>query len=240
MKCLGLIGSLTAPNLESYYRTIRNEAQKSLGADQLPEFLLHCVKTREIRAHLARADWPGVTGELIESGRKLIDAGAEGLVICGSALNPVAAEVWRVLSVPVIDLGYSVAVKLRALQHGSVSVLGCRSPEEEAMWEDKLEDVTVVPLSRADRAWLLGCMDASGGGHSIPLQWKIDANRVISGLRRSGARALVLAEPSLSQWILPGESLLYPIDAVEVHAWIAALWALESRSLPTPPCLIEC
>lgn len=238
MKCLGLIGGLTAPNLDIYWQTIRSEAQKSLGTDQMPRFLVHSVKTRHLKASFDQADWPGLTGELVDNGRALVGAGADCLVICGSALNPAASEIHRILDVPVIDLGYSLALKLQSLQYRKAAILGIKTPREEVMWRESLSKMEIMQPDPRDRDWLAGCIDAAIFDRSIPVEWKIETNRIISGLRRAGAQALILADAALGKWIKPGQSLLYPIDAAEVHAWVATLWALQADFLPGPGCLI--
>lgn len=238
MKCLALIGTLKACGVDIYWKTIQREAGKKLGVSRMPNLLVHCDKTGVLAERLDADDWPGVIEYLIEAGRRMMTCGADCLVICGSGLNWVAREVQRVLEVPVIDLAYSVLIKLRSLGHRCVAVLGIRTPQEEQMWTQKLAGVTLLQPEGRERQWLTKCVDAALSGQPTMLDWKIAMQRMVSGLRKDGAQAIVLAEPTLAKWIKPGECVLYPVDAVEVHAWIAALWALESRMLPTPPCLI--
>ncbi len=238
MKCLALIGTLKASGVEIYWKTIQQEAGKKLGANRMPNLLVHCDKTGVLAERLNNNDWPAVADYLIDAGRRMMTCGADCLVICGSGLNPVAAEVQRTLNVPVIDLGYTVLIKLQSLGHRCVAVLGIRTPQEEFMWTQKLAGVTLLQPEARDREWLTGCVDAILSGQPFVPDWKITTQRMVSALRKNGAQAIVLAEPTLGRWIKPGESVLYPVDAVEIHAWIAALWALESRLLPTPACLI--
>jgi aspartate/glutamate racemase len=238
MKCLGLIGTVSDSVLEIYWQTIKGEAQKTLGAGRMPEFMVHCVKTRHLQTCVEQSNWADLTRELTSHGRCLISNGADALVVCGSALNPAAVEIHRSLDVPVIDLGYALTLKLRSLQVKSVAVLGIRTVAEETMWQEGLENVTVLQPSPEDSRWLTERANAAAAGQPISIDWKIETNRIVSGLRRSGARALILADPLLARWIRPGESLLYPIDAAEVHAWIAVLWAQEASFLPAPSCVI--
>jgi aspartate racemase len=238
MKCLGLVGSLNVTVFDSYWHTIRSETQKTLGADHMPRFLMHGVHPRHLQECLDRGDWKTITQILVESGRSVANAGANCIVVCGSALNPCARELHQILGQPVIDLGYSIRTKLRKQQYRNVAVLGIRTTKEEAMWREALDDFTMTQPYAAERAWLAQCMDDVIIGQPVTVEWKVETNRIISSLRRGGAEGLILAEPTLNQWIKPGESLLYPIDATEVHAWVATLWAMESNFLPAPGCVI--
>lgn len=237
MKRLGLIGSASAADLEIYWRTIRCEAEKMLGPGDLPEMVVYSAATRALRQALRENDWGSLVSGLVTAGTMLAGLGADGVVICGSALNPAAAEVQSRLQIPVVDLCGSVTAKLRSLKHRRIAVLGARTSREVAMWEKNADGVTVIMPEVSDAEWLLGRADASVGGHAPTVEWKIETNRIVTSLRRSGAQALVLADPALSRWIKPGDSVLYPIDASEIHAWMAAIWTLQSESRPAPPCI---
>lgn len=237
MKRLGLIGSASAEDLEIYWRTIRCEAGKVHGSGSAPEVVLYSVSTPVLREALREDDWESLTSSLASAGTKLASAGADGLVVCGSALNPAAPALRRRLRIPVVDLGLSVTAKLQSLRYRKVAVLGVRTPFEHTMWADSLAGIGIIAPCEADCAWLQARADAAICGHAPTIEWKIETNRIVSSLRRAGAQALVLAEPALGRWIKPGDSLLYPIEAAEIHAWTAALWALHADTRPAPPCI---
>ncbi len=238
MKRLGLIGSASAHDLEIYWRTIRCEAEKFLGPGSAPEIMVYSVATRALQEALLAGDWEAVTLLLAHAGTKLAGIGAEGLVVCGSGLNPAAPALRCQLQIPVVDICRSVTSKLRSLRYRKVAVLGVRTPTEQAMWTDSMDGIGIVVPCEADCALLRTRADAAIHGHAPTVEWKIETNRIVSSLRRAGAQALVLADPVLGRWIRPGDALLYPIDAAEIHAWMAALWALQAESKSAPPCIL--
>lgn len=236
-KRLGLIGSVSASDLDVYLKTIRLEGEKILGPGNSSEIVVHCLPTGLIRSILARGDWDSLSPMLMEAGSKLIQFGAEVLVFCGSALNPVAPHMRNRSTVPVVDICVSVDATIRSLKHRRVAVLGIRTELEREMWVNGLAGFELMYPNGADAVWLLERADAAIAGHTPLVEWKIETNRIVSDLRRNGAQVLVLAEPSLGRWIRPGDSVLYPIDAGEIHAWMAGIWAV--RPLETaPPCII--
>lgn len=238
MKCLGLIGGLTAPNLSAYWYTIIREVQQRFGTRETPRFLICNDGDSRWMFPAEAVDDRRLKDELIENGRRLALAGAEGLVICSAALNSNASDLQRVLKIPVIDLGYALTHKLRSLHLHHVAILGIRSAQEEAMWRKCLTEVEISLPSPEDQEWLVQCIQAATIGHPVAVEWKVETNRIVSQQRRLGAEALILADPALGQWIKPGETLLYPLDSAEIHASTAAHWAIDAKLLPAPGCVI--
>ncbi len=106
------------------------------------------------------------------------------------------------------------------------------------MWRRSLSEVEIIQPEPAEHESVMRCIECATAGQTIPVEWKIEINRAVSRLRRAGAEALLLADTTLGQWIKPGDSLLYPIDAAEVHAWTATHWAIAPGLLPAPGCVI--
>jgi aspartate racemase len=238
MKRLGLVGIGSAQDLEIYWSVIRSEAEKTLGPGRAPEIVVYSVGTLASQQALRESDWEALAQTLANAGTKLAGIGAEGLVVCGSALNPAAPALRRQLRIPVVDIGQSVTAKLQALRYRRVAVLGIRTSQEAAMWADSLAGIKVVVPDGSDRDWLLTRADAAIRGHAPTVEWKIETNRIVASLRRAGAQALILADSALARWIKPGDAALYPIDAAEIHAWTASLWALQDGARPAPPCIL--
>ena len=241
MKRLGLIGSQTALSPVVYWQTIHHEAQLQLGENNTADLLLHCANTSRLRSSLQRKDWAAITDCLVEAGRGLMLAGADCLVICGSALNPAGKDVRRVLGIPLIDMAHAISFKVQEYRYRKIALLGIRTDREHEMWREKFAGSTILVPASSERRWLLERVEAiQQAGHDDHIAWKIEAQRIVSNLRKAGAQAIVLADHSLAHWIKPDESLLPLFDAEEVHAWIAALWALETgRCQPAPPCVLS-
>jgi aspartate/glutamate racemase len=236
--CLGLIGSATASDVEVYWTTIRLEGEKSLGPGNSAEMAMYCLPTGVLRRALAENDWDRLTPVLIDAGLKLHRVGAEALVICGSALNPAAPRLREALGIPVVDICRSVEATVLSLKYRRVAVLGIRSQFEREMWTTGLEGHELIFPNAGDALWLVERADEAIGGNLPTADWKIETNRIVSDLRRGGAQVLVLADPTLGRWIRTGDSLLFPIDAAEIHAWVAGMWAVHPLET-APPCIIR-
>lgn len=238
MKRLGLIGSMNADSPLVYWRTIHDEARLSLDEEGPANILVHCNHAARLRGALRREDWPGVRDNLIEAGRELKLAGAQCLVVCGSALNPVGPEVRQFLEMPLVDMAHAVAFKIQKHRFRKVALLGAQTDRERDMWHERLTDIALLEPTSAERAWLLQVVPATARGDTA-ISCKIEIQRIISSMRKGGAQAIVLADHALGRWITSNETLLPIFDAEEIHAWIAAVWALETNLMPGPPCVLR-
>lgn len=236
IRCLGLIGSISASDIDIYWQTIRLEGEKVLGAGNSPELVVYCLPTRTVRDGLSAQNWNSLSSLLLEAGSKLALVGAEALVVCGSALNPIAPLLRQHSSIPVVDICRSVEAKIKSLKHRRIAVLGIRTEYEREMWATGLAGFDLTFPDPAAALWLLERAEATIAGQAPSVEWKIESNRIVSDLRRAGAQVLVLADPALARWIRPGDSVLYPIDAAEIHAWMAGIWALRPLEI-APPCV---
>jgi aspartate racemase len=237
MKRLGLIGSQTAATPILYWQTIQDEARRFNGADGLAEVLIHASQGGRLRSALRHEDWTTISADIVTAGRGLVRAGADCLVICGSALNPVSAEVRRALGVPLIDLTHAMYFKIQNYRFRRVALLGVRTQRERRMWQERFGDMFLLEPTEGERRWFLE-MEENSGIPSDVVAGKIECQRIVSTLRKAGAQAVILADHSFSRWVRANETLLPLFDAEEVHAWIAALWALRTSLTPAPPCVV--
>lgn len=237
MKRLGLIGSRTAAAPAWYWKTIQDEARRSTGDEGPADVLVRSSHAGRLRTALRCDDWTAITEEMMAAGQSLVRAGAECLVICGSALNPVSADIRRELDIPLIDLAHAMSFKIQNYRFRRVALLGVHTERERAMWRDRFGDMFLLEPTRMERDWFLEVVDSPTGDEDL-VACKIEGQRIVSSLRRAGAQAVILADHSYGRWVKANETLLPLFDAEEVHAWIAALWALRTSLAAAPPCVV--
>ncbi|MDO8545448.1 MAG: aspartate/glutamate racemase family protein [Opitutaceae bacterium] len=227
MKCLGLIGNLNDSLVGVYTQTINAEVQKELGGNHSADVRFCCIDAAKVDELLAGEDWDSIAALLVDCGRSLILAGADGLVICGSKLNPVAFEVREILKVPLIDMAYAVETVLRNHGHRRVGIVSPSTSREEKWWCDDLSRISMLHPSGLECEWLNARGADAVAGHNIEKHWIIDTRQILVGLRCRKADAVVLSSPIFNRLIIADECPLDFYDASEIHAWAAALWALN-------------
>ncbi|NOT95706.1 MAG: hypothetical protein HOP00_05310, partial [Nitrospira sp.] len=208
MERLGLIGSPSLETTLGYLRTINREVQKKRGLDHTAEIILFSGNAERLNGLVDAGRWPELTEHLISSARFAAGAGADCLVLCGSALNPMAGEIQRLLGVQVACMGKAMVAKLASFGLKRVGLLGARSEREARMWREHLGGSAVLLPGAADQSRLRRYADLAADADVLPPAWQVETTRIISQLRRAGADAVVLCAPELGRLAGHDEALL--------------------------------
>jgi len=177
--------------------------------------------------------------DLLDEGGAAKLAGAKGLVIAGSALSFYTPILRDSLKMPVVDMPYALDEKLRSFDFQCAGFLGIRSRREREMFVSGLKGCKVLSPEPEDAQWLSGCADELLAGKPVPPTWPIRSHRILSELSKRGAQCVVVADHTLMHWLKADDSPLLPLfDVATIHAWAAAMWALQSDLLlPCQPCV---
>lgn len=232
MKRLGLVGSHSLETTLGYVRTINREVEKWAGLGHTAELIVLTGNSARFHRLLDGGEWQTLRDELGQSACNAAAAGADALVVCGSCLNPLADELGATLGFPVICLGNALVDTLARFRLKRAAFLGLRTNREAEMWRDFLSPEAVMRPMAPDERRLREIIGLAADADDVPNGWEIDTTRIISGLRRDGAQAVVLCAPELGRVVRMGETPLPVFDAGEVHAWAAAHWALGKERLP--------
>jgi len=123
------------------YRTICQEAQKSMGRYEHPEVSMHTHSLGRYMRLIRAGDWEGVAGLMISSAGKLAAAGAD-FFICPDntihqAFDTAAARTDR----PWLHIAEEVAAEARRQGHRRLGILGTRFLMEGPVYARKLGEL---------------------------------------------------------------------------------------------------
>jgi len=231
MNRLALFGSLDPDTTAIYWEVINREIRQELGHLATASAIWHHHNGAELEALLSEGDWEGLGGLAAAAARSMADSGAQGLVLCGSPLNPLCGPVGRASGLYPICMVRAMAETIRRFRIHRVAALGIRLPREHKTWCDKLSPIKLVPTTAAETEWINEFAATFAPADEFSPSLLIEASRIASSLRSRGAQALVLASPRL-QRLFPDtvDGPMVPVfDAVEIHARAAAVWALKGR-----------
>ncbi len=238
VRCLGLVGSLRSGLPMIYVQVINAEVQLRLGSHHTAHLLTNWVNTAALNSFLRDEDWRSMEDNLSAAAQILAAGGAKALVVCDSALNALADEVGRTVDLPVIGLVRAMEFKLREFRDvNRVAVVGPRTSREEAMWADELSRYRPLFPSLTERSWLTRCVDTASVKRGLSPDEKVDVKRIISTLRRQGARAIIFTEPLLTNLLTVSDTAMPIFDAAEVHAWVAGGWSAMDGTRPAAGCV---
>ena len=139
MKTLGLIGGMTWHSTVDYYRLINEGVHERLGGSHSAELLLLSIDFEPVEEMQGRGDWAGMGRLMASWGKRLEDAGAEGLVICTNTMHRLAGEVERAVKAPLIHIADATAVAVKKAGMSTVALLGTRYTMELDFYRGRLE-----------------------------------------------------------------------------------------------------
>ena len=111
MRTLGLLGGMSWESTAVYYRLLNEGAKARLGGLHSAPLLLWSCDFAPVAAQQAAGDWSGLAHLLGEAGRKLVQAGAQGLLICTNTMHLLHGAVERASGVPVLHIADATGAK---------------------------------------------------------------------------------------------------------------------------------
>jgi aspartate racemase len=189
-----------------------------------------CQDLQETERMVAEGDWPALTQRLMSAAGQLVQAGAEGLLLCSFSLHCFAPEIAESIPVPLLHI---VDVLAGEIGHDGRRVrLGVLGPSEALVAGSLRERLTrggririvTPPTAEARRldAMIFGQLSQ---GFSRPGA-REELKGIIAGLRRQRVGTLVLTCPELAELLTPEDYVPTLFHAPEIHAVAAADWML--------------
>ena len=239
MKCLGLLGVDTVDATADYGSILSAEMRHRFGYGNDTRLVMLNLQTPELGAAIAKQDFSSARELLNLGAKQLVALGATAIVACTSRLQPAAEHI--TLSVPLLSMTDAVGAALQTLKIKRVGLVGAISTNEEQHWRKCLARYQVidlfVPVLR-DREHLAHLTIEELQQGVVNQTTRADVGRIIYSLRQAGARAIVLASPSLGLALSHLDPVLPVLDATELHALAALDWSLNpspDTQLPSSP-----
>jgi aspartate racemase len=214
---------------QSYYQLINQEVGRRLGGLHSARVLLLSVDFHEIERLQVEADWE-VAGRILASeARRLEAAGAELLVLCTNTMHKVAESIEGAVAIPLLHIADATAQRVREAQLETVGLLGTSFTMEDDFYVGRLErrhGLRVVVPGSEDRAVVHRVIYEELCRGEVREASRLEFLRIIDGLARRGARAVILGCTEISLLVEPGDASVPLFDTTEIHARGAVDWAL--------------
>jgi aspartate racemase len=149
-----LLGGMSAQSSALYYRLINEGVRDRLGGLHSADCVMTSVDFAIVEALQVSGDWARAGALLAREARRLVAAGAEGVVLCTNTMHKVAADIEGAIDVPLLHVVDVTAAAIRAAGLTRVALLGTRFTMEEPFYRERMAAngiETVVPTA-AERA----------------------------------------------------------------------------------------
>jgi len=124
LKTIGLIGGTSWVSTQEYYRIINQETNKRLGGASSSKCVLYSVNFAEILDLQNKNDQKALYKLILNAGKSLIKAGAEGVALCANTMHRYAEPFQQDVGVPLIHIAEATAKQISLAGLNKVGLLG--------------------------------------------------------------------------------------------------------------------
>ncbi|WP_274584335.1 aspartate/glutamate racemase family protein [Neisseria leonii] len=228
MKTLGIIGGMSAESTVLYYQIINREANRRLGGNSSADIVMHSVNFETVAAMQRAGDWQGAGAMLADSARKLVQAGAQAIVLATNTMHKVAPAIEAAVQVPLIHVVDATAAAVKAAGLHKVALLGTRFTMSDGFYSGRMRALgveTLVP-SESHQDEIHRVIFEELCRNRITETAKQSYLRAIESLREAGAQGVIFGCTEIGLLLKAGDCPLPVFDSAEIHALAAADFAL--------------
>lgn len=211
------------------YQTICLEAPALLGEHNHPEITMNSVPLAEHMRYVRANDWEGLAEVLLESARKVAQAGA-AFAICPDNTYHQAFEFLIPRSpIPWIHIAAAVAEEAHRLGYARLGILGTKYLVESPVYPGELKGFGIeseIP-DAADREKINDIIFQELVNGLFPEASRLYFNEVTDKLKGRGCDAVVLGCTEIPLIVRPDDSPLPTLDSTRLLARAALRRALE-------------
>ena len=230
MKTIGLVGGTGWVSTVDYYRIINHEVNVRRGGQNTARILLYSVDFGEIETFQQKGDFDGVAALLVDASQKLVNIGADCILLCANTMHMHAAQVQSAIAVPLIHIAEATASQIRKKAMKMVGLLGTRLTMEREFYRKKLNDagIEVLVPEKEERDFVHRTIHEELVKSLFLPQSKQRFLEIIRKLQTRGAEAVVLGCTEIPLLIKQEDTDLPVFDTTRIHSLAAVDFALSA------------
>ena len=228
MKTLGLVGGTTWLSTIDYYRYINQGINKVLGGHEFARCILYSLNFGDIKSLNDKGDVDGIYDIMEEAVSKVIQAGAEGLVLCANTMHRYADRIQEKFGVPLIHIAEATASEINKSGLSTIGLLGTKYTMEEDFYKSVLEreGINSIIPDNDDREYINDVIFDELSRDIFREESKRGYLNIMDKLRKQGAEGIVLGCTEIPLIIKDDDFDLPLFDTTAIHARAAVEFAL--------------
>jgi aspartate racemase len=211
-----------------YYEAINKGVARRRGGLSSAPLLIDSVDFAPIAELQAAGEWDRLGEAMIESGRRLVGAGAEGLLVASNTMHKLYDALADAAGVPVIHIGDVTADKLVADGVKRAGLIGTRFTMSESFYRDRLEArgiaVTTPDPATAQEIDRIIFDELARGVVSRQSQRRLKT--CLTEMSQARQQAVILGCTELILLVDAGANVLPVYDTTALHSGAATEWIL--------------
>ena len=231
-RTLGIIGGMSWESTQSYYRLINEGIKAKLGNLHSADLLIHSVDFAPIGELQAQGKWEELGAIMVNSGKRLQAAGAQGLLIATNTMHKVAEQVQAATNLPLIHIADTTANAIKQQGFTKIALLGTQFTMTEDFYKQRLMDAGLQVLipdtdARAEVHRIIYDELCQGQLLASSRQYY---TQVINELAAQGAEGVILGCTEIGLLISQADSLIPVFDTTAIHAAAAVQFLLGNEN----------
>jgi aspartate racemase len=229
LRKLGIIGGATWHSTALYYDQINRGISKRLGGIHSASLVIESLDFADYAVLQEKGDWAGADTMIVAAARRLVDSGAEGLLMACNTMHMSAAAVEAAISVPLLDIREATASRILADGRSRVALLGSRFTMTEPFARKPYEDRGIVfqELTPGWRAEVDRIIYEELAAGRVVRDSQRKLKTLITELAKQKVQAVVLGCTELVLAVDARANVLPVYDTTAIHARMAVDWMLD-------------
>ena len=231
MRKLGIIGGTSWSSTALYYEHINRGIAKRLGGLHSARLIIESLDLAPFAEMELSDDWDGVADVTLDSAKRLVAAGADGVIITSNTGHKVYDAVAPHVSVPMLHIGDATAEVLVEDSRKRVALLGTRFTMLEPHVRRRLEGrgITLVPIEPEWVAEVDRIIFEELAAGRVVRNSQRKLKTLITELAKQRVQAVVLGCTELVMAVDVRANVLPVYDTTEIHARACVEWMLSEE-----------
>ena len=228
-KRIGILGGMSPESTVAYYEYITRTYTERFGDYGYPEILIYSVSFQEYVDWPNQDRWDLVAEGLSQAGQKLVEAGADLLLIATNTMHLVFDEVQASVEAPMLSLLDATAEAILARGLQTVGLLGTRFTMEKGFYQEALarRGISTLVPGAADREYVHRVIYEELVAGQIRDESRDGYVAIIRKLVEQGAQGIVLGCTEIPLLVDEASAGIPLFDTTQIHAEAALNYALK-------------
>lgn len=220
MKTIGLVGGTSWVSTKEYYQVINQETNKRLGSANSAKCLIYSLNFEEVLSLQKMKDSNGVYNLILNAGKNLVNAGAEGIALCANTMHRYADQLQKELGIPLIHIADATAKEINNKGLNKVALLGTRITMDLDFYSNKLQSygISVLTPDEKDKDYVNDKIFNELVYDRFLPETKSGFLDVMNRLKDRGAEGFILGCTEIPLLIDQNDTDLTLFDTLKIHA----------------------
>jgi aspartate racemase len=226
-----MIGGMSWASTALYYEAINKGIAKKVGGLSSAPLIIESVDFAPIAAMQTAGEWDRLGEMMVDSAKRLIAAGADGLLLCSNTMHKLYDRVAAAVDVPMVHIGEITADKLVSDGVKRAGLIGTRFTMSEGFYRDRLEArgisiATPDPTTAQEIDRIIFDELAKG---QVTRQSQRRLKTCLTEMSQARQQAVILGCTELVLLVDPGANVLPVYDTTALHSAAAVEWIAAER-----------